>query len=423
MFFAFPSVLPLALLAQTTARARHGQETPPSAAPVLPLAISCPSSIRDQADPTACLAATSVPTVGLLFPGPHLGGQDNVQSGADSFVGGGRNNTASGYVAVIGGGRQNQATDGDTTVGGGFGNNASGVSATVAGGALNYASDAVATVGGGQLNFAGGYYATVAGGSFNSAAYVSATVGGGAFNGALQHSSTVGGGYSNTASEAVATIGGGFRNTASGLGSTVGGGEFNYATANGATVAGGAFNTAMGPYSFASGRRAKANHAGAFVWADSQNVNKTSSAADEFNVYASGGARIFSNAAATTGVLLAPGGGSWSSVSDRASKENLEPVDVREVLTRVCALPISTWNYEAQGESVRHMGPMAQDFHAAFGLGASDRMIDTIDPDGVAFAALQALKAENDELRGRVDALEVRLARLESALPAATVPR
>ena len=59
-------------------------------------------------------------------------------------------------------------------------------------------------------------------------------------------------------------------------------------------------------------------------------------------------------------------------------------------------MPISTWNYKAQTDSVRHMGPMAQDFHAAFGLGVSDKLIDTIDPDGVALAAIQGLKQEKD---------------------------
>jgi len=90
-------------------------------------------------------------------------------------------------------------------------------------------------------------------------------------------------------------------------------------------------------------------------------------------------------------VLLAAGGNSWSAVSDRAAKEHFEPVDVRAVLDAVAAMPITTWNYKTQGDTVRHMGPMAQDFRAAFGLGVSDKLIDTIDPDGVALAAIQGL--------------------------------
>ncbi len=157
--------------------------------------------------------------------------------------------------------------------------------------------------------------------------------------------------------------------------------------------------------------------------------DKPSSAPDEFNVYCSGGARFFSNSAATTGVLLAPGGGSWSSVSDRDSKENLSAVDPQAVLEAVVAMPIATWNYKAQDDSIRHMGPMAQDFHAAFGLGVSDKLIDTIDPDGVALAAIQGLHAELEErlaekdaeiaeLRSASEDLRERLERLEALVTA-----
>jgi len=170
----------------------------------------------------------------------------------------------------------------------------------------------------------------------------------------------------------------------------------------------------VGNYSFAAGRRAKANHAGAFVWGDGQNVDKSSSAADQFNVYAGGGTRIFSNAAGSAGVLLAPGGGSWSSVSDRAAKQNLAPVDTRDVLERVRALPLATWNYKTQDDSVRHMGPVAQDFHAFFGLGVSDTTIDTIDADGVALAAIQGLRELVAEQAAQISALESRLAALEA---------
>jgi hypothetical protein len=118
---------------------------------------------------------------------------------------------------------------------------------------------------------------------------------------------------------------------------------------------------------------------------------------------------MFTNSAATTGVLLAPGGGSWSSVSDRDSKENVAPVDVQAVLDAVVAMPLSTWNYKEQGDSVRHMGPMAQDFHAAFGLGVSDKMIDTIDPDGVSLAAIQGL---NEKLIEEIETKDTEIAEL-----------
>ena len=164
----------------------------------------------------------------------------------------------------------------------------------------------------------------------------------------------------NTASGIGTTVGGGLQNRAFGYYTTVAGGIKNIAYGNRATVAGGGRNAALGDYSFAAGRKAKANHAGVFVWGDSQNVDKPSSVADEFNVYCSGGARFFTNSSATTGVLLAPGAGSWSAVSNRDSKENIEPVDGRAVLEELVSLPLATWNYKAQNDSIRHMGPMAQ---------------------------------------------------------------
>jgi len=78
-------------------------------------------------------------------------------------------------------------------------------------------------------------------------------------------------------------------------------------------------------------------------------------------------------------------------VSDRNLKQHVEPVDAQAVLAKLTALPIATWNYFADDPGVRHMGPMAQDFAAAFGLGGDDRHIHVIDASGVALASLQAL--------------------------------
>ena len=322
----------------------------------LTTAVSCLDSIKNKAT-GGCLMASSRPTFGMLFPYP---GANNVSSGQNSFVGSGFNNIAGGQYSFVGGGEYNQAIGGWSTVGGGR---------------INTASDGF------------GYD---------------------------QGFATVGGGVLNIASGIGVTVGGGLQNRAFGFYSAVGGGIDNTASGNRATVAGGGSNAALGGFSFAAGRRAKANHNGAFVWGDGQNLDKTSSAPDEFNVYCSGGARLFSNSSATTGVLLAPGGGSWSAVSDRASKENVEPVDGRAVLERVVSLPLSTWNYKAQDDSIRHIGPMAQDFYAAFGLGVNDTLIDTIDPDGVALAAIQGLHALVEERDAEIAELRERLERLEA---------
>jgi hypothetical protein len=125
---------------------------------------------------------------------------------------------------------------------------------------------------------------------------------------------------------------------------------------------------------------------------------------------------------AGTGVQLAAGGNAWAPVSDRAAKEDFAPVDGAEILERLATLPIETWKLRGQEPSIRHMGPMAQDFYAAFGLGESDRPISTVDADGVALAAIQGLyhlvqvqAAHLTAQQGQIAALEARLAVLEAA--------
>jgi hypothetical protein len=102
---------------------------------------------------------------------------------------------------------------------------------------------------------------------------------------------TIGGGFGNS-SALGATVSGGAGNRAGGAVSTISGGDGNEAAGNYATVAGGQLNLAQGNYSLAAGRRAKANHHGAFVWADSANTDFSSSGGDQFSVRASGGARF-----------------------------------------------------------------------------------------------------------------------------------
>jgi len=103
-------------------------------------------------------------------------------------------------------------------------------------------------------------------------------------------------------------------------------------------------------------------------------------------------------------------------MSDRNMKENIEPVNCVEVLEKLAAVPVSTWNYKTQDASVRHMGPMAQDLHAAFGLGVSDKGIDTIDADGISLAAIQGLYKELKAKEATIAELEARIAALEEAL-------
>lgn len=154
----------------------------------------------------------------------------------------------------------------------------------------------------------------------------------------------------------------------------------------------------------AAGRRAKAYHQGAMVWGDSQNADIVSTNSDSVTMRAYGGFRFFTGAA--TGAQLPPGGGSWASMSDRNSKQAFQPVDSADVLEKLAALPIESWQYKEQDAAVRHVGPVAQDFHAAFGFGESDRYLTSCDVDGIAFLAIQELYQENQELKKRMAEME-----------------
>jgi hypothetical protein len=130
---------------------------------------------------------------------------------------------------------------------------------------------------------------------------------------------------------------------------------------------------------------------------------------DQFNIRASGGTRIFSNIGLTAGVLLPAGASAWSVVSDRNLKEHFTSVDGKEIVRRLSRVPLSTWNLTSQDPSIRHLGPMAQDFYAAFGLGEDERHISTLDADGVALAAIQGLYQMVQEKEESIVTLESQL--------------
>jgi len=83
-----------------------------------------------------------------------------------------------------------------------------------------------------------------------------------------------------------------------------------------------------------------------------------------------------------------------------------DPATPEAILDELSRLPINTWRYRWDPEDVTHLGPMAQDFAAAFGLGPDERVIDPIDAQGIALAAIKALQARITELEGRLDRVE-----------------
>jgi len=348
-------------------------------------------------------------------------GSKNVASGGAAFVGTGQNNLASGLQSFIGAGTGNVASNLGSVVVNGTDNTASGILAFAGDGAANTASGTLSFVGAGAQNAASGNGSFIGSGGYtdleacankkicsppNRASGDDSFIGAGDQNTIVAHEAFIGSGYANSIASAAAfaTIGGGYQNTVSG--------EY-------ATVPGGYGNEASGELSFAAGYHAEAVNNGSFVWSDhvpgSALVKDT--ADDQFVVRASGGTFVYSSESLTSGVSLAHGSGTWSSLSDRNAKTDIAPLDDAAILAKVAALPVSAWRYKTE-TGVRHVGPMAQDFYAAFGVGEDDRHITSIDEDGVALSAIKALAAENHRLRGENAAIRARGARTDARLAA-----
>ncbi len=100
--------------------------------------------------------------------------------------------------------------------------------------------------------------------------------------------------------------------------------------------------------------------------------------------------------------------------SSRTLKRDVVSVDAVDVVRTLATVPVATWRYAADASGAVHVGPMAEDFHQAFGLGASRESISTIDADGVALAAIQGLYLLLQERDERIAQLETRLAALEA---------
>lgn len=167
----------------------------------------------------------------------------------------------------------------------------------------------------------------------------------------------------------------------------------------------------------AAGHRAKANHTGSLVWGDANSSDVASTNANSVTFRASGGYRLFSNAGASAGVFLAPGGNAWASISDRNVKKNFTPVSGEEVLEQLAVLPVQRWNYQWEtDDAVPHLGPMAQDFKAAFFPGRDDTSITTQEADGVALAAIQGLNLKLEKTRAELKRRDAEHAALKSEL-------
>ena len=178
------------------------------------------------------------------------------------------------------------------------------------------------------------------------------------------------------------------------------------------TQATGAQSTAMGSLASTNGME------GSFVYGDvsTSGASVTSTAANQFTVRASGGFRFRSASNLSTGCDLPPGSGTWSCTSSRLAKERFENLNGDDVLSRIAHMPIQTWSYRTEPGHVRHVGPTAQDFRAAFGLGNSDEAISLVDIDGINLLGVQTLERRTRELERENAALRARLDSLEAAV-------
>lgn len=366
---------------------------------------------------------------------------------------------------IAGGIEGNEVTDFSGTIGGGRGNRA--------GDAAGTTSDAsLATVGGGFLNVADATTATVGGGENNRASGVGSAVTGGELNIARGDNAAIGGGRLNETSGAFATVPGGALNCAGGDSSFAAGMFAQVRPPLGSATTTACNNVAKAPD--ADGDE------GTFAWGDALGGPFVSTGPNQFLVRAGGGmalnttviganddlvvaartggdadadlilrtrdggtGRIFMrdvdsalqlssfpsynfNASAIAGRFINTGangahlttGGAWTNGSSRAFKEAFAAVDPLAILDKVLALPLSTWRYKGSLEGA-HLGPMAEDFSAAFGLGGDDQHIATVDADGVALAAIQGLneklERENSDLREQLTEVLRRVSKLEAA--------
>lgn len=279
-----------------------------------------------------------------------------------------------------------------------------------------------------DFTFAGGNQVTASG--YGAFAYgdqvtVSSTVGVG-FGSGITVSGTAG------FSAGAANVCSGFACTAIGY--------TNLATGQG-SVALGYRTGAVGDYTVALGYRARTcypanstteanlgltcvngnERTGAFVWGDESTTNFVQAQANnEFRIRAAGGVRLRTSAAANnavgvsgnTGCDLPAGSGTFSCSSSRTIKENFADVSRAEVLQRLRELPIQTWNFTSAPAADRHLGPVAEDFFAAFGLGTSESSIGVQDLAGIGLVGVQALADRSDAIDARVAALEAQNAAL-----------
>jgi hypothetical protein len=396
------------------------------------------------------------------------GGLGNVASGAGAFIGGGGSdgsnpygNTASGAASVVGGGLGNVASGPGAFIGGGGyaapGNTASGMASVIGGGADNQATNSYSVVGGGYGNTAGGAQAFVGDGYGNVANGQDSFIGGGNSSTASGLNSFIGGGNGNTASGSYSTVSGGAFNVAGGQYSFAAGrqaqalnqGAFVWADSQNAVFAstandqfliraqgGVGINTDSTPdsnfcintntYLFSHAIYLRGDtgtdHNHGLAYCGPGATNFAANVLPDGPVlwgYSGGALGVMSGGAkavltwTNTGVYV---NGGFAYSSDRNLKSGFAALNPLAVLACVASLPVTSWAY-TNNATARHIGPMAQDFHAAFKVnGDDDTHINVGDETGVALAAIQGLNQKVEEKDAKIKELEARLEKLEQMM-------
>jgi hypothetical protein len=352
----------------------------------------------------------------------HVGAQESV-------IGGGYQNMASGIGSFIGGGGYdgnaapsgNFAGGGASVIGGGYGNMIpSGNEAVIGGGNNNTNSAPGGVIGGGEYNFVPGYLGVVGGGGNNQVTGLYGTVPGGDQNVAGQNSFAAG-------HRAKATHQGSFvwADSTDADFSDDANNEF-YVRASEKIF----LTTTNGCYFYLFGGDGGSssvtlndgvNNDYLFLAGGEASLGGISAQISTYNgggllLESSGRVDVYTDSTDTSGMYMAAGGSGWNMISDRNMKENFVPTSPKEVLDRLAAIPISTWNYKTQDKAIRHLGPMAQDFHAAFAVGEDDKHINNLDEEGVALAAIQGLNQKVEEQKSELKARDADIQQLKQSV-------
>ena len=139
--------------------------------------------------------------------------------------------------------------------------------------------------------------------------------------------------------------------------------------------------------------------------ADAFNISKIGTGLNEFKVKSNGDGTFRGRSFATNHV----------NTSTRTAKTDFMDVDVQEVLNSLAAMPVSQWRYRVESESTKHIGPVAEDFQTAFGIG-DGKTISTVDASGVALASIKALYEQIVEKDKKLDEQRVALEKQQQML-------